>query len=112
MTAVQNRSLAHRACIRQLHACVVFAGYLLVALLLLPVTGIAQESVSARYLGVSGDTVRLRLTIGSPAPQSLILEQYLPPGAKAVATSPSARQAGNSGVVKWLFKGVSPGKSM
>lgn len=69
----------------------------------------AAEPVSARYLGVSGNTVRLRLTIGSPAPQNIILEQYLPSGAKLVTAAPPARQARNSGVVKWLFKRVSPG---
>jgi len=69
----------------------------------------AAEPVSARYLGVSGDTVRLRLTISSPAPQNIILEQYLPAGAKLVTAAPPARQARNSGVVKWLFKRVSPG---
>jgi len=69
----------------------------------------AAEPVSARYLGVSGDTVRLRITIGSPSPQNMILEQYLPPGAQMVGSSPSARQVRNSGVVKWLFKNVSPG---
>lgn len=70
---------------------------------------LASEPVSARYLGVTGDTVRLRVTIGSPAPQSLILEQYLPPGAQMVGSSPSARQVRNSSVVKWLFKNVTPG---
>lgn len=72
-------------------------------------TVLAADPVNASYLSVSGDTVRLRLIIGSPAPQSLILEQYLPPGATMIGSSPSARQVRNSGVVKWLFKGISPG---
>lgn len=71
----------------------------------------AKSPVSARYLGISGDTVRLRLVISSPAPQNLILEQYLPPGTRILSASPAAKQVNSSsGVAKWLFKGVSPGK--
>ncbi|MFV0439289.1 MAG: hypothetical protein ACK5PS_18060 [Desulfopila sp.] len=82
----------------------------LLALASLPVcTGWAAEPVSARYVGVSGDTIRLRLTIGSPAPQNIILEQYLPAGCQLVSASPPTRQARGSNVVKWLFKGISPG---
>lgn len=73
-------------------------------------TGMAAEPVSANHLSISGDTVRLRLMVTSPSPQSLILELYLPPGTQVVATSPAARRANSrSGVVKWLFKGVAPG---
>lgn len=73
------------------------------------VLALAAAPVSAKYIGISGDTVRLRISIGSPTPQSMILEQYLPPGAQLVDSSPAARQVRNSGVVKWLFKKVSPG---
>ncbi len=93
------------------HGHIAIAAVLLLffTLLCCPPASVASEPVSARYLGVSGDTVRLRLTISEPAPQSLILEQYLPPGAQLVSASPSARQVRNSSVVKWLFKHISAG---
>lgn len=76
-----------------------------------PRTASAAEPVTGRYLKISGDTIRLQLTIRTPSPPSLILEQYLPPGTQVLSTSPMARQVNSrSGVVKWLFKGVSTGK--
>ena len=84
-------------------------GFLLLVILIVSPSPVTASGVEARYLSSSGETVHLRITISEPAPQSLILEQYLPPGAKLVAASPPARQLRNSGVVKWLFKRVSPG---
>ncbi len=70
----------------------------------------SAEPATGRYISVSGDTIKLQLTIASPAPQNLILEQYVPPGTQILSTSPKARKINSkSGVVKWLFKGVSPG---
>ncbi len=70
----------------------------------------AASPVDARYLINSGDTVKLRLTISAPSPQSLIIEQHLVPGTKVLSTSPRAKQANRkTGVVKWLLKGLSPG---
>jgi hypothetical protein len=73
-------------------------------------TAYAAEAVTGRYLAASGNTIKLQLKIASPAPQNLILEQYVPPGTQILNTSPKARKINSrSGVVKWLFKGVSPG---
>lgn len=65
--------------------------------------------VIGRYQRTSAATVTVRIIVGSPAPQSLILEQYLPPGTQVLSMSPAGHQVSNSGVVKWLFKNVSPG---
>lgn len=71
----------------------------------------AKSPVTARYLEISEDAIRLRLIIGSPCPQNLILEQYLPPGTTILSASPSIRQTNSrSGVAKWLFRRVSPGE--
>jgi len=108
----EPRMKSHRRIPIQAHHCYVAMAALLLSVLFqlcLPHDSAASEPVSARYLGVSGDTVRLRLTISSPAPQNMILEQYLPPGAQLVSASPSARQIRNSSVVKWLFKHISAG---
>lgn len=106
-----SRTVRPTICLGQLDRTAVLVLTLLTFVTLISAYGaaLAAEPVSASYLGVSGDTVRLRVTIGSPAPQNLILEQYLPPGAQMIGSSPSARQVKNSGVVKWLFKNISPG---
>lgn len=79
--------------------------------LLAPIGAMANEPVVGRYLQASGNTIRLQLTVRNPAPQNLILQQHLPPGTKVLSTSPRANKISpNDGVVKWLFKGVSPGK--
>lgn len=84
--------------------------FVLYMLLFFSQTVTATSPVSARYLGISGDTIKLRLTISAPSPQSLILELQLLPGTQILATSPRAKQTNSrSGIVKWLFKSVSPG---
>ncbi len=68
------------------------------------------NSVSGRYIQTSGGTVKLRLNIDSPVPQSIILEQHLPPGTQVLSTSPQARKIeSRSGTVIWLFKRVKAG---
>lgn len=73
-------------------------------------SGFAQQ-IKARYINESGTTIKLQITIGSPAPQNIIIEQYIPPGTKIISTSPAAKKKSQkNGVVKWLLKGLSPGK--
>jgi hypothetical protein len=73
-------------------------------------TASGAEPAKGHYLAPSGNTIKLQLNIASPAPQNLILEQYVPPGTQILNTSPKARKINSqAGVVKWLFKGVSPG---
>jgi hypothetical protein len=78
---------------------------------LLSQSAMAAEAVHGQYVQTSGDIVTLHITVSNPAPPNLILEQYFPPGTKVLSTSPKARKIDSqSGMVKWLFKSVSPGR--
>ncbi|WP_419174873.1 hypothetical protein [Desulfosediminicola sp.] len=94
------------------HSCIYRIIITLFTLLLLSsIEAMAKEPVIGKYLSSSGNTIRLQLSVSSPAPQNLILQQHLPPGTRVLSTSPKAiKISQNNGVVKWLFKGVSPGQ--
>ena len=85
------------------------AGALLALLLALPaVADAADRPVAGRYLRAAGQHLQLQLTIGSPAPASIIVVQTLPPGTAIVQAQPAAQRIdGRRGEVKWLLKGES-----
>ncbi len=71
----------------------------------------ANGTVSGRYLRHAGGTVILQLAIGSPAPQAVIVEQFLPAGTRVVSSAPPAQKINaRAGVIKWLLIGVRPGR--
>ncbi|WP_136808376.1 hypothetical protein [Desulfosediminicola flagellatus] len=83
---------------------------LLTGFLLCSTQEASASPVSGRYLQTSGGMIKLQVNIGSPAPQSIILEQYLPPGTTVTNTLPKARKIESaSGKVIWLFKRVNSG---
>lgn len=85
----------------------------LVPILLIPLFASAAsgQEVKAKYISSSGSQIKIQLTIRQPAPQNIIIEQYLPAGTKVVSSTPKAKQRNSSsGVVKWLLKGLKPGK--
>ena len=86
--------------------------YLLPVLLVSMLTSTAWgQEVSAAYISATGPQITLQLTVKKPAPQNIIVEQYLPPGTKVLSTTPKAKQAGaRNGAVKWLLRGIKPGK--
>jgi hypothetical protein len=90
----------------------VTTGALLALLLALPViAGAANRSVTCRYLQADGRHIQLQLTIGSPAPATIIVIQYLPPGTAIEQAQPAfSRFNQNSGEAKWLLKGVGAGR--
>jgi hypothetical protein len=66
--------------------------------------------VTGKYISAVGTEIVLNLTIQNPAPANLIVEQYLGPENKIVATSPQAKKVDNSqGNIKWLFKNTRNG---
>ena len=70
----------------------------------------AANLVSGRYLSASGSSLVLSLTIQSPSPANLIVEQYLSPGNSIVATSPRAIKIDAAqSTVKWLFRNIQSG---
>ena len=71
----------------------------------------AADLVSGRYLSSSGKSIELSLDIQSPAPVSLIIEQYLPPGTEILASKPKFKKYNRkNGKAKWLLKNVRSGK--
>lgn len=90
--------------IRQLH---------LILILFAPffATSALGQQINAKYISASGSQIKLQLTIKNPAPQNVIIEQYVPVGTRVVSTNPRAKQTNlKNGVVKWLLKGLKPGK--
>lgn len=64
-----------------------------------------SDLVSGRYISASGKNIVLSLSIGTPSPANLIVEQYITPGNTVQATSPRAIKVDNGqGKVKWLLR--------
>lgn len=75
-----------------------------------PEAAVAANLVSGRYLSASGTNIVLSLSIQTPSPANLIIEQYLSPGNSIVATSPQAIKVdAKQGKVKWLFRNTQSG---
>jgi hypothetical protein len=71
----------------------------------------AADLVSGHYSSSSGKSIALSLNIQSPAPASLIIEQYLPPGTEILSSKPKYKKYNRKqGKVKWLLKNVRSGK--
>lgn len=89
------------------------SGIVLAALLLcmsFSVQARAVGIVSGRYLSRTTTEFTLEIKVGSPAPASLIIIQYLPPGtAPAAANPPYKKYNAKKGEVRWLLRKVQAG---
>lgn len=66
--------------------------------------------ISGRYLSKTATEVTLEIKVGSPAPASLIITQYLPPGTTPAAAKPPYKKYNTKkGEVRWLLRKVHPG---
>ena len=66
--------------------------------------------VSGRYLSRTATELTLEIKVGSPAPASLIIIQYLPPStAPAAANPPYKKYNAKKGEVRWLLRKVQAG---
>ncbi len=66
--------------------------------------------VSGRYISRTASEITLEIKVGSPAPASLIIIQYLPPGtAPAAAEPPYKKYNAAKGEVRWLLRRIAPG---
>jgi len=67
-------------------------------------------SVTGTYKSVTSKNAVFSITIGNPAPSSLIIQNHHTPGVKASASSPSASKVNyKEGTAKWLLKNTRPG---
>ena len=88
-----------------------FVLVLIMSTLAWPFDSGAAELVSGRYLDIGGNEVRVELTVGSPAPASIILIQQLPKGVKVNASMPELKMYSPAkGKAKWLLSKVIVGK--
>lgn len=85
-----------------------FLGVMLVYLHPLPT---AATEVKAHYTSAQGKTINLELAVGNPPPNTIIVIQKVPPGAKIVrSTPPHKSYKKKRGEVKWLIKKPATGK--
>jgi hypothetical protein len=90
--------------------------FLAISLALLFVIGLllstahAHDPISGHYTSVDGSRAELVIQIGSPAPSSLIIQQFFPPQntLRKASPAPGKLQRGQ-GVAKWFFKNPRPG---
>lgn len=75
----------------------------------LPISTFAS-SVSGRFLKGSGTTITLQISVGKPAPSSIIVEQSISPTNTIKNATPQPQKIGGNGKVKWLVKNIRPGK--
>lgn len=70
-----------------------------------------SAGVSGHYASASGKTIALVLSIASPAPQSIIVEQVVSPSNSIKGGSPQPKKINQkNGQVKWLLTNIHPGK--
>lgn len=76
---------------------------------LIPISATAA-SVSGRYIKASGNTTVLQISVGKPAPTSIIVEQSFGNKNKIQSASPKPKKMRGNGTVKWLLTKTRPGK--
>lgn len=70
----------------------------------------AANLVSGKYISTSGKKIVLHLTISSPSPLNLIVQQQFSPGNQIISTSPKAKKTNTgAGRIKWLYKKTTSG---
>lgn len=88
---------------------VIFVGSLL--LLFSYSMACAGGPITGNYVSAGGKIITLHLNIKSNSPVNIIVEQYLSPGNKIIATRPRASKVDQNGEkVKWLFRNVKNGR--
>ena len=77
--------------------------------LLIPLSA-AAASVSGKYIKVSGNTTVLQISVGKPAPPSIIVEQSPGNKNKVQSARPKPKKISGNGTIKWLLTKIRPGK--
>ena len=81
----------------------------LIPIFLLPISATAA-SVTGKYTNVSGNTTILEISVGNPAPSSIIVEQSLSSKNKVQSASPKPKKVSGNGNIKWLLTKTRSGK--
>ena len=76
---------------------------------LLPLISHAS-TVNGRYIKGAGSTITLEISVGNPAPTSIIVEQSFSQKNKIKAAHPKPKKISGNGNAKWLVKNIKPGK--
>lgn len=76
---------------------------------LLPLTSHAS-TVNGRFIKGSGSTITLEISVGTPAPTSIIVEQSFSQKNTIKAAQPKPKKISGNGNAKWLLKNIKPGK--
>ena len=65
----------------------------------------AATEITAHYARAQGKTIVLKLAVGNPPPNTIIVIQKVPPGAKLVRSTPPHKSYREEvGEIKWLIK--------
>jgi hypothetical protein len=96
---------------KQPHKSVLYTTALIALLLiaLLPISASAN-SVTGRYLKAAGKTTIVQISVGKPAPPSIIVEQSLSNKNKITSARPKPKKISGNGNTKWLLTNTRPGK--
>lgn len=76
---------------------------------LLPLSATAA-SVTGKYTRISGNTTIFEISVGTPSPSSIIVEQSLGSKNKVQSASPKPKKISGSGNIKWLLTNTRSGK--
>lgn len=91
----------------------VFMACLLCSLLVGVTTVSAESVVTGRYVSASSVDIVLEISVGSPAPASLIVTQILPPGTDVLKGIPAFKKYNPAtGRIRWLLRAVQPGRQI
>lgn len=88
------------------------AGMMLIMVTIVGVaaSALAGPPISARYLKPRGDNITWKIRVPSPAPATVLVTQYIPPGSDILESShPLNSYDKEKGIAKWLLSPVSPG---
>ncbi len=91
-----------RRCLKNVHG---FQIFVILCFIIVASPVVAKNLISGRYVTINNNTAELLIKIDNPAPNSLIIQQFFPPGLEVLSTSPKANGINQKkGKAKWFFK--------
>ncbi len=96
--------------LKKTHKSELFNSALMALLLVFLIPISATASVTGKYIKASGKTTVLEISVGKPAPPSIIVEQSLGNKNKVLSASPKPKKISGNGKIKWLLTKTRSGK--